>query len=121
MRLLLALICALAVAGAAESNPLTGTKWAITIVSGEGDKTEDVLSFEGATLASQAYAESRFIPGPVTVTGTAEKCTLAATLAEPLGRELALRGTVTGSTIEGTIAVGVRGQYERSTFTGKKQ
>lgn len=121
MRMLLALFCVLTVIGAAEANPLTGTKWAITIVSSEGDKTEDVLSFEGGMLASQTYAESRFIPGPVTVTGEAEQCTIVATLAEPLGRELALRGKVTGNAIEGTIAVGVRGQYERSTFTGKKQ
>jgi hypothetical protein len=130
MRLLVALICCLMACAlraeepapaAPAANPLAGTSWAITIVSGEGEKTEDVITFEGDKMASQVYAEARFTPGPAKVSGKADSANVTANLAEPNGRELVLRGKVSGDSIEGTIAVGVRGQYERSTFSGKKK
>jgi len=131
MRLFIALVCCLMTItalraeepapAAPAANPLAGTSWAITIVSGEGDKSEDVITFDGDKMSSQTYAEARFVPGPAKVSGTAAACNVSATLAEPRGRELILRGKVEGNSIEGTIAVGVLGQYERSTFTGTKK
>jgi len=131
MRLLCVIACLLITCGlraedakppaAPAANPLAGTSWAITIVSGEGEKTEDVITFEGENLSSQTYAEARFAPGPASVSGTATSATVTATLAEPRGRQLVLRGKVTDGKIEGTIAVGVLGQYERSTFSGTKK
>lgn len=131
MRLLIAFACCFATiavhaedpapAAAPAANPLAGTSWAITIVSAEGDKTEDVITFDGDKMSSQAYAEARFSPGPAKVSGTVSACTVTANLAEPHGRELVFRGKVRDGKIDGTIAVGVLGQYERSTFSGAKK
>ena len=128
MRLLLALVCCLSIfalraeeAAAPAANPLSGTSWAITIVSSDGEKTDDVLTIDATTLASQTYAEARFAPGPVTVKGTAEKAEITAHLAEPNGREMVLKGKIADGKIEGSIAVGVRGQFEKSTFSGSKK
>lgn len=128
MRFLLALVCCLSIvalraeeAAAPAANPLNGTSWAITIVSADGEKTDDVLTIDGNKLSSQTYAEARFAPGPVTVSGTADKAEITAHLAEPKGRELVLKGKIAGGKIEGSIAVGVRGQYEKSTFSGSKK
>ena len=130
MRLLIAFACCLITitalraeepAAAAATNPLAGTSWAITIVSGEGDKSEDVITFDGDKMSSQSYAEARFTPGTAKVSGTAASCTVTANMAEPRGRELILRGKVAGNAIEGTISVGVLGQYEKSTFSGTKK
>lgn len=130
MRLLIAFACCLITitalhseepAAAPAANPLAGTSWAITIVSGEGDKSEDVITFDGDKMSSQSYAEARFTPGPAKISGTAAACTVTANMAEPRGRELILRGKVAGNAIEGTISVGVLGQYEKSTFSGTKK
>ncbi len=100
---------------------LAGKTFAIEIVSGEGEKTADVLTFDGATLSSKSYAESRFAPGPCTVKGKGDALTFSATMASPRGSEAAWEGTVSGGTISGSVTTGLKGQRERSSFTGKAQ
>ncbi len=112
-----------AAGGAATTAPapsaLAGKSFSIEIVSGEGEKSEDVLTFDGATLSSKSYAESRFAPGQCKVTTKGDDVTFSATMVSPRGSESLWEGTVTGGTITGTITTALKGQRERSTFTGK--
>ena len=104
----------------AEAAPasLAGMKFAITLVSADGqDKNEDVLIFDGDTLSSQGYAESRFNPGKVTVKGTA----FEATMISARGSEAIWSGKVTGDSVEGKVLTGVKGRFDVSTFTGTLQ
>lgn len=124
----LALVCTAFAATAADAAPagearteaaapaLAGT-FAITITSSDGEKNEDVLTFEGGKLTSQSYSESRFAAGDVTLKG--DKFT--AVMASPRGSEAVWSGTVKGDAIEGTVMTGVKGQYDRGTFTGTRR
>ncbi len=51
------------------ASTLAGTSFTIEIVSGEGETSEDVLTFDGTNLTSRSYSESRFAPGACTVKG----------------------------------------------------
>ncbi len=108
-----------ATATAPATSPLAGKSFAIEIVSGEGEKTEDVLTFDGGNLTSKSYSESRFAPGPCTVTAKGDAVSFSATMASPRGAESLWEGTVAGGAISGTVTTALKGQRERSTFTGK--
>ncbi|MBA3686085.1 MAG: hypothetical protein H0W72_12730 [Planctomycetes bacterium] len=100
------------------ASPLAGKTFTVEITTG-GEKAEDVLTFEGNTLISKSYAESRFAPAPCTATSTGDSITFTATMTSPRGAEALWEGTVTGTTISGSVTTSLKGQRERSTFTGK--
>ena len=106
----------------AKADALAGMKFAITLVSSDGqEKSEDVLIFEGDTLSSQGYADSRFNPGKVTIKGKGETTAFEAIMISPRGAEATWSGKVSGDSVQGKVLTGVRGRIDVSTFTGTLQ
>jgi len=105
-------------AAAAPAPTLDGRKYAITLTTSDGEKSEDVVTFADGALSSQGYTDSRFSAGKVTFD---DKGAFEATMASPRGSEAIWTGKVTGDTIEGRVLTGVKGRFDLSTFTGTVQ
>jgi hypothetical protein len=113
-------------AGFAAEEPAASTapdeSFAIVLVSSDGEsKHDDVLILSGGTLSSQGYAESRFQPGKLILTGKDGARRFEATMVSPRGAEAIWSGTITGDAVEGKVLTGVKGRFDASTFSGTRK